>query len=864
MKKHSIFILLILLGCPGFAQYLVTNGSFEDYYNLPSCGPDWDGVTGVDIPSFLIDNSVGWQVFGVEPSWLTADYIHNQSGNIGCISRNPSPHSGEAHAGIGIYRGYREYFRNASAYPISIVAGTTYLIEFWVKRTQGTGEVGDEISLFIGKSGVCESLSEFIDGTPVISKWIYQEDVGYQRIWGCYTPSSSGQYNICIGPSDPVTSQDQEQGESKYYYIDDVSITEVETSNPITASIEMNDIFCKGAPITINGSGTGVSKYKVDFYKLINGNPEPTPSFSTSWRNGSTPDFSDVQTYTGEIPCGDWLARLEVANEYCNSATAEAEFHIDDPEFSLHLNTDKVCAGSDDGITATITPLHPECYSQLTVQWYLDGTLVAENTESSHHFPNNFVAGQHTIKAIGTTENGCVFEKSVTFRAYPPHANTHASFEHPANVTYLYITAGEAAAFSIYGSHDNALPTKFTTSTLPQGVQMIDEYWMDGNNVWERDYWWSTTPADVGTYQIEVVTSLVEANPCGIPQNTTILIIKVGCFNCPEAIFYENRTPDYLPLPSFTKAGMYIVAGEDVDPNQQNGPVDTGSDPVEFKAGHSITLKPGFHAGPGFWAHIDPTTCVDDCEDCCDNWSGFRYDIPNVFTPNGDGINDIWNVLDLIDPFCAYNAKGYILQIFSAWGNRVYMSSAEYDYCCPFQSKAPNNPIDRSSISWDGRAPDGSIVSDGWYNVTLDLIGCGQAEHLSGQILVFTDAKSSDLQPQDSVNQDVSLFHIDSISYTSPLLQMGSTASNSIESIENVESTEFFVYPNPASKEIFISSIPNKYDFSVSMYNSLGVEVKKLDNGPNKIPIFDLANGLYQVVITQNNEVFTSNIIVKK
>ncbi len=47
---------------------------------------------------------------------------------------------------------------------------------------------------------------------------------------------------------------------------------------------------------------------------------------------------------------------------------------------------------------------------------------------------------------------------------------------------------------------------------------------------------------------------------------------------------------------------------------------------------------------------------------------------PNVFTPNGDGVNDFWTVTDLTKPagyVPAYNATEYELRVFNRWGNEI-------------------------------------------------------------------------------------------------------------------------------------------------------------------------------------------------
>jgi gliding motility-associated-like protein len=49
---------------------------------------------------------------------------------------------------------------------------------------------------------------------------------------------------------------------------------------------------------------------------------------------------------------------------------------------------------------------------------------------------------------------------------------------------------------------------------------------------------------------------------------------------------------------------------------------------------------------------------------------GLRYEIPNVFTPNNDGINDVYDI-------AIKNQNHYKLSIYNRWGEIVYESSED-------------------------------------------------------------------------------------------------------------------------------------------------------------------------------------------
>jgi gliding motility-associated-like protein len=104
--------------------------------------------------------------------------------------------------------------------------------------------------------------------------------------------------------------------------------------------------------------------------------------------------------------------------------------------------------------------------------------------------------------------------------------------------------------------------------------------------------------------------------------------------------------------------------------------------------------------------------CVDEC---------FEYSLPNVFTPNGDNINDI------LHPLPYWSVEKIDLKIFNRWGNLVY------------QTEDPD-------INWDGTyLNEKKRVSDGVYYYICDVYTqrLSGLEHTTiiGYIHVYTEGK---------------------------------------------------------------------------------------------------------------------------
>ena len=113
-----------------------------------------------------------------------------------------------------------------------------------------------------------------------------------------------------------------------------------------------------------------------------------------------------------------------------------------------------------------------------------------------------------------------------------------------------------------------------------------------------------------------------------------------------------------------------------------------------------------------FLFETDTLTIIEtqliDCEtgvDCGDPpgisecWPWTVY-IPNTFTPNSDGINDVWKIVYNLD--CWVDVE---FQIFNRWGNKIYHGYGEDYNSFPF---------------WDGSVSGGDYyVSDGVYVYTF-------------------------------------------------------------------------------------------------------------------------------------------------
>lgn len=364
---------------------------------------------------------------------------------------------------------------------------------------------------------------------------------------------------------------------------------------------------------------------------------------------------------------------------------------------------------------------------------------------------------------------------------------------------------------------------------------------------------WVPSESDIGFHSVEF--TFTDNNACGTLESTCQFNIKVMCRYCPTCVYYENRSPGGLPLPELTIAGACIVAGTDVDDSQTNGPVNTGDATVFFRA-PVITLEPGFTSGCCFVADPDPDTCTEDCEECCDE-SGISITLlPNVFTPNGDGQNDHWEVLDELHPYCAYNANFFELWIYNQSGGELVAHRTGQGYCCPFISQAPGVDV-VSSINWDGIADGGPfcggcLVSDGVYFYVLVIeSNCGSSEDYAGYIHVFgtgdMGSGGGNMVLQQEVDREVLTMPRDMYDDT-PMVLQGTDKEVVLEFEDGVA-----VFPNPTTSTVTVHCV-NELG-SVEVRDALGRVLLKETGGSRQmlLNLGPLSSGTYNLIIHETS-----------
>ena len=478
-----------------------------------------------------------------------------------------------------------------------------------------------------------------------------------------------------------------------------------------------------------------------------------------------------------------------------------------------------------------------------------------------------------SVSVTATNQDGCSVTKTIPIAVHPKNNIAPATTGVDGTGGFTYYIQANSGYFNFnvasFDAANEKVDMSYTATSLPSitSFNITNALFHDGGQFdWPYP---GPLNADIGVHSFDV--TVTDQNACGALSSTDTYNINVVCRHCPLDVYYQDRHPNNRPLPPYTGSGRKIVAGSNVDSSQPYGDVETGTATVTFEAPQIIEMVPGFTGGPGYTAQINPTTCTDNCETCCDNWSGFTHDvIPNFFTPNADGYFDVWTVLDTQHPFCAFGAQEFDIKIVTPSGSIAFtQSGGTPSQCCPFRSSSvscpnpPCFPTPRSDIYWDGiinhsifGLPTGRPAPNGTYYYVLDLKGCGGKQSYTGFITLLGGlAKQGSTQGTTDLVPDFS---------TLSLAEQKDITKNSTANIDENKDVEnqLQIYPNPAKDKISIKLTNNEsiQNGVLEVFTTHGrlIHTKKIsdDVTESTLNVTNYSKGTYFMKLTVNKTVY--------
>ena len=414
----------------------------------------------------------------------------------------------------------------------------------------------------------------------------------------------------------------------------------------ITASI--NNI-CAGTPVTftatpVNGGAAPVYQWQVNGINA--GTNSPTFNSSTLANNDAV-----TCIITSNTVCAT------PANVTSNSIVMAVNPYVT-PSVSIAASANPICTGSP--VTFTATAVNGG--GAPAYQWRVNGTNSGTNSAT---FSSSTLANGDVVN--------CVITSNATCRTVPTAASNNISITVMPSVSPSVVIVPSANNICA------GTPVTFTATPTDGGSAPVYQWLLNGNNTGTNsETFTSNSLANGDLLSCRLTTNALCAVPASITSNTVTMIIHP----LPVVDGGGNKTIEQgdktrlNATASGTIADITWTPSEGLDNNKILTP---NASPLTTTV-YTLTVQSA--DGCVGMATVTVTVLLD-------------ITIPNTFTPNGDGVNDRWEIKNLKEyPDCT-------VKIFDRWGQQVYNSRGYY-------------------TAWDGTF-NGKPVSFGTYYYVINL-----------------------------------------------------------------------------------------------------------------------------------------------
>ena len=461
-------------------------------------------------------------------------------------------------------------------------------------------------------------------------------------------------------------------------------------------------------------STTAATTNTVSCFGGSNGSANATPS-------GGTPGYTYTWTPSGQhaqIASNLSAGTYSVIVSDANGCTATTTVAISQPTTAVtatSAQTTVLCNGGTNA-SATVTP------SGGTPGYTYTWTPTGGNAQTA----NNLAAGNYNVTV--TDANGCPKVIAVTIIQPQPLSVPIT----PTNITCNGGTNGSAIANPSGGTS----PYTYTWNTTPvQNTQSANNLGVGSYTVTVTDTHGCTKQSTVAITQPSPILLTVSGNDTVCkgenatlsanvnggtpaytytwmpgPQNGASIVVNPttssnysvaitdanGCTSAVGGLFHVTVLP--APAALFDTASSGTFATSYVFSDLSTPSVTITGWNWNFGDNSSISTQQNpVHTFPGAGTYtvtevaFNKFGCPDTFKRVITINEGII--IPNVFTPDGDGVNDVWYIPNS-------GMKQFSVEIFDRWGTKVFETTAD-------------------QIRWDGRSSSGKLLSDGTYFYVL-------------------------------------------------------------------------------------------------------------------------------------------------
>ncbi|HYV90630.1 MAG TPA: PKD domain-containing protein [Chitinophagales bacterium] len=393
--------------------------------------------------------------------------------------------------------------------------------------------------------------------------------------------------------------------------IDSVTVTVTVQPLPLSPFSIVPDSACTGTDvaITYTGGSSPAASYTWDFDGGIITSGSGQGPYQVHWDSGGT-----------------YIVSLTVIENGCTSLpTIDTVTIFAPPDPSFTISPPEICAGEMVGVTYTGNASASAIY----VWGFGTGAILQGNGEGPYVLQYN-TAGQEVV-TLTVTEHGCPSSQNDTLQVDSiPIASFVASDTTGCDSLLVHFANLSSGASSYLWNFGDG-----TTDTTMNPSKTFD----------------------IGTYTVSLIVT--SSNGC---KDSMLILDYINVYQSPVAQFSVNP-PANIPL--FLKDALFQFTNSSLNAfsyewNFGDTTLSTETNPL-----HQYTESGNFTVT--LYAYNG--TCVDSVA------LSFLmvepnpgYFFPDGFTPNGDGINDVFSVL-------GFHLQSVNISIFNRWGQLIFQSS---------------------------------------------------------------------------------------------------------------------------------------------------------------------------------------------
>jgi|GEM_PF-1740793 gliding motility-associated-like protein len=351
--------------------------------------------------------------------------------------------------------------------------------------------------------------------------------------------------------------------------------------------------------------------------------------------------------------------------------------------------------------TLTATNLSTGCKQTYTVS-----TDIPEITVVTNPTTNSITCNTPTVLATTTSTNGGVsitWLDGVGTSTVNPYGITA-----PGTYTTIVASPGGCTSQSVITVTENKavdVNVSSLTTTISCATGTLD---LMANSSSAGSYTYSWTPATPAPF-VGNVYNVSDAGSYTVMATNAVN----GCTaQAVYAVTHESITAAFVPSPSTGLMPLPVTFSNTSSPNSVDYLWTLGNSSTTYTTVNAATVyqMQGTYtvtliARNGVCYDTATTTIVVDMVSF--------ITIPNVFTPNGDGINDIFS----LNPI---NIGDISMTIYDRWGLKMYDTTTT------------------GSLTWDGKTKGGTPVADGTYFYIINAKGLdGKDFNFQGSVNVF-------------------------------------------------------------------------------------------------------------------------------